>query len=336
MNRNQITMAAIGGVALVAVLAVGYLTYAARAEQGEKAEDLETALGNVRRINSAKIAPKSESVAAIDANAQKLDAWRTEVLALATAGDFAADGAATPESFKQKMVVEARELAKLPGGVNGNIVKEDFDFGFKDYIIGGSMPPRERLDALQRQWSEVSLLVKILARCGARELKAVTVGAAAEAPKEEEEQPKRRGPRKNAAKEIVAKDPATPQSYELKFTAKPAAFVRIIDACAIIERFIVVDGFSFAKEKDTLAEIFGGKEKTETSGGGRRGRGRRHQSAAEEQEVAAEEVNRKGLVTDPELDEPLTVTLKLTTYDFGTAAAAKEAGESEEAKEVAE
>ena len=297
MNRNQITMAAIGGVALVAVLAVGYLTYAAWAEQGEKAEDLETALGNVRRINAAKIAPKQESVAAIDANALKLDAWRAEVLALATAGDFAADPAATPESFKQKMVVEARELAKLPGGVGGNIVKEDFDFGFKDYIIGGSMPPRERLDSLQRQWSEVSLLVKILSRGGARELKAVAVGAAAEAPKEEEA-PKR-GARKAAPKEVVAKDPATAQGYELKFTAKPTAFVRIIDACAFVERFIVVDGFSFAKERDTLAEIFGGKEKTEASGGGGRGRGRRRSQAAEEQQAAAEEVARKGLVTAP-------------------------------------
>ena len=56
MNKNQITMAAIGGIALVAVGVVGYLPYAARAEKAEKAEDLESAIANARRINAAAIA----------------------------------------------------------------------------------------------------------------------------------------------------------------------------------------------------------------------------------------------------------------------------------------
>ena len=90
MNKNQITMAAIGGVALVAVGVVGYLAYAAWAEKGEKAEDLESAVANARRINAAAIAPKQESVDAIAANAQKLEEWRAEMLALVSAGDIAA------------------------------------------------------------------------------------------------------------------------------------------------------------------------------------------------------------------------------------------------------
>ena len=89
MNKNQITMAAIGGIALVAVGVVGYLAYAAWAEKAEKAEDLESAIANARRINAAAIAPKQESVDAIAANAQKLEEWRAEMLALVSAGDFA-------------------------------------------------------------------------------------------------------------------------------------------------------------------------------------------------------------------------------------------------------
>ena len=323
MNKNQITMAAIGGIALVAVGVVGYLTYAAWAEKAEKAEDLESAIANARRINAAAIAPKQESVDAIAANAQKLEEWRAEMLALVSAGDFAVDPGATPESFKQKMVVEAREFAKLPGGVNGCIVKEEFDFGFKDYIVGGSMPPRDQLAALQRQWSEVGM---------------VTVGAAAAEPPKEEEAPKRGKAKKGAQKKEAEPRPlAVPQSYELKFTAKPAAFVRTIDACAMVERFIVVDGFSFVKERDTLAEVFGGKDKAEAAaGGGRRGRRGRRGAAEVEQPApeGAEEVSRKGLVTDPELDAPLTVVLKVTTFDFGTAAA--EPKEATDEKEVAE
>jgi len=346
MNKNQITMAAIGGVALVAVLAVGYLTYATWEETDEKAQSLERSKSDIRRIDAAPVARTQEAVAAIAANAQKLDDWRAEMMALVSAGDLAGDPDATPESFKQKMVTEARELSKLPGGVAGNIVKDDFDFGFKDYIIGGSMPPRDRLGALQRQWTEIGMLVNLLSRCGVRELVSVEVGAAAavEAP-QKEEKPKRgaRNVKKPAAqKEAVRKEPATAQGYELKFTAKPAAFVRVIDACAMVERFIVVDGFSFAKERDTLAEVFGGKEKAEASAGGGRGRGRgrgrnRTAAAADAGQPAsedAEEVSKKGLVIDPELDEPLTVTLKLTTFDFGTNVGEKKDDAAE--KEVSE
>jgi len=338
MNKNQITMAAIGGIALVAVGVVGYLTYAAWAEKAEKAEDLESAIANARRINAAAIAPKQESVDAIAANAQKLEEWRAEMLALVSAGDFAVDPGATPESFKQKMVVEAREFAKLPGGVNGCIVKEEFDFGFKDYIVGGSMPPRDQLAVLQRQWSEVGMFVNMLSRCGAQELTSVTVGAAAAEPPKEEEAPKRGKAKKGAQKKEAEPRPlAVPQSYELKFTAKPAAFVRTIDACAMVERFIVVDGFTFVKERDTLAEVFGGKDKVEAAaGGGRRGRRGRRGAAEAEQPApeGAEEVSRKGLVTDPELDAPLTVVLKVTTFDFGTAAG--EPKDATDEKEVAE
>lgn len=342
MNKNQITMAAIGGVALVAVLAAGYLAYSAWAEKGEKAEDLESAQANVRRINSSAIAPRQESVAAIDANSKLLEEWRAQVLALASAGDLAEDPAATPESFKRKMVTEAAELAKLPGGVEGSIVRSDFDFGFKDYILGGSMPSREQLKAVQRQWAEVGMFVKLLSRCGVREIKSIAVGAAVAATPPEEE-PKRggRNARKNAKPEAEVREPATAQGYTIEFTAMPAAFVRAIDACTMVERFIVVDGFSFAKTRDTLREKLEGQDGKSEVGGGRRPRresSRRRPLAieAEPAQEGAEESGKKGLVTDPELDEPLAVTLKLKTYDFGTAASAAAEPGPEAEKEVAE
>ena len=70
---------------------------------------------------------------------------------------------------------------------------------------------------------------------------------------------------------------------------------------------------------------FSNIESASRPAGGGRGRGRRGgfraAAAAEETDAAAEEAadspRRKGLVVDPKTDTPFTVTLSVTTHDFG-------------------
>lgn len=323
MNKNKIVLSAIGGVALVASAVVGYLLWSACDEKSDMESELEGAKERVQRANSAKIAPTQASVDAIESNRKMLDAWRAEAVGAASAGDLAVDAAVTPEAFKRTMVDDARKLAKLPGAADGRIVKDGFGFGFKDYITGGSMPERAKLAAMQRQWREVKSFVETLAECGAAEILDITVAAEA-APAEEAKAPQRGAKRPARAKDDGAerKDEVSAQSYVVKFLARPPALVGALNAFATCERFVAVDSCSFARADDTLAAMLGGKDKKEgpraSARAGRRGR----RPAAEESKEGEEESKRKGIVTDPEIDLPFTVTLKMTTFDFGKATAA--------------
>lgn len=330
MNKNKIIMSAIGGCALLACLVIGYLAFDAYSEQTEKSEQLEDSRGSVERINNGKIAPVQASIDAIDQNKAVVKAWRDEAYALASHGDAPVEAGVTAESFKQTMVADARELAKLPGAANGVLVKEGFGFGFKDIITGGSMPDSAKLASLQRQWREVRAMVEKLAESGVMELLDVTVvEKAAVEPAAETKRSNRRNAQEEEKKPSFAE-----QSYELKFLARPAAFVRVVNALATDDRFTTVDDISFFRDTDALAAILGGKDNKAAEAGGRRSRRRRGSEEPEEGEKKEDETVRKGLVIDPESAVPLTVTLKLTTFDFGSKASAKD--EKVEGKEEEE
>ncbi len=335
MNKSKIILSAIGGAALVAVLVLGYLAFSAWSERTTLAEDLDIAKQNVQRMNAAKVPPVEASVKAIDGNRDKLTTWRGEALALASRGDAETKAGVTAAAFKQEMVDDARDLAKLPGTANGALVAEGFGFGFKDIITGGSMPDADaaKLARLQRQWSEIKLFVRTLADCGVSELTGVAaIGKPAAAP-EPAARPSRAGRRAKSPETKSAARAPDGQAYELKFLAKPAAFVRVLNALGSSERFVTVDDFSFLRADDALASVLGGG-KDKTAAGARKG-GRRRRGAAIETPGAEnqEETAKKGLVTDPATAAPLAVTLKLSTFDFGSRAAEAATPDSKEEEE---
>ena len=319
MNKNKIIMCSIGGVALVASLVLGYLVWSAWEEKTEKEDDLETAKANVRRINSSKISPEQASLDAFEKNRRDLAIWRDEAIALSSRGDRSPRRDITPEAFKRLLVDEAREEARRPGGVDGKIVKDGFEFGFKDFISGGRMPESSQLDTLQRQWDDVKFFTDILSAAGVSELQEITI---AEKKVEAAAQPQQRGHKRGAKKEPEKKAVAETQGYELKFTARPLAFVKTINAFAHAERFVSVDSFS-CKREDALAAAL--DEKSSSSDApATSSRRRRSRRAAEEAENAQQNeesasTNKKGLVIDPGSQAPFIVTMKLTVYDFGTA-----------------
>ena len=77
-----------------------------------------------------------------------------------------------------------------------------------------------------------------------------------------------------------------------------------------------VQEMALEREQDMLREMLGGGKKEEASGGRRRRR--RQQVEEKTAEGEGEEVARKGLVTDPQVESPILVTLKVKTIDFGT------------------
>lgn len=330
MNKNKIIMAAIGGIALVAVLVFGYLAFAAWSERGETCERVADERSNANRILSSAVPPTQASLTRINANTKTYADWRDATRARLAEGDIVIDRSASATSFKATMGEEARALAKLPGGAEGRIVREGFDFGFKSYIIDGNIPDEKSLPALKRQWAEVKAMIEILSASGAVEVQGVEVAAAPKAVEAPKAPPRRGfGARRQAAAEEAVKPAFEKMNYTLRFTARPLAVVKTLNAFAASAHLMYVENLSLVREKDMLAEMLGaGKKEAET--GGRRSRGRRGRRTEEEQQPAEGEENaRKGLVTDPLIEPPFIVTLKVATIDFGTNGASATAVESD-------
>ena len=334
MSKNQIVMAAIGGVTLVAAAALGYLAFDAYSSKGEAVEERDGAAETVKRLLRAEVSPDKESELAYKKNADTLSGWTEAALATAAAGDRAVRDDLNPAAFKKKIVDEARALAELEGEVEGKIVKAGFPFGFPDFVTGDKLPEAERLPQLQRQWGDIRGVVEFLQGCGVAEIVRIEPAGAAPAPAaqpQKEEKPKAR--RNRAKKEVEAEKPAyTVEKYAVDFRARPAALVKAVNALATSPRFIVVDSMTFAREGDMIAAALGEGEKTrggaqEQSAGERR-HGRRKQKVVEEAEKPAEESeDKKGLVNDPAKEAPFLVKMTLSTYDFGSAAKKPAAGE---------
>ena len=285
-------------------------------------------LEKAQRLSRSPVYPGAESVKAVKAKAESMADWRKEALQFASRGDRPIEKT-TPPAFKAFLVQDAKRLAALRGAVNGALVQPDFAFGpFKDYISEGKMPPEAKLTELQRRWDDVATLSETLSECGVDELVSVEFrdGAAEDKQKEAAEQqrgPRRKPPRgrKPAAEESAFKPTAF--GYTVVYRARPNALVKSLNALATCERFIVVDAVSFDRARDGLAEALGGEEKkaevAQTGGRRRRRRGGDEQQSAA-QASAEESAAKGGIVTDPVIDAPFTVTLAVTVYDFGSLA----------------
>lgn len=325
MNKSKIILAATGGVLAVVALAMAYLVWRAYAAKvaalegdDEGREGLTAMMDNANRLSRKPVYPCNESVKAIVSNETLVADWKSEAIKLAARGDRPIRGI-TSAQFKADMVDEAKRLLGLPGSVAGKIAKPEFAFGpFREYIAEGKMPADARIAELQRQWDDVVLIVETLSQCGIAELVDIQFAKAPEEP-----QPDRnvRKPVKKVVKKTAADESATQpslQRYVFTFTTRPLGFIKCLNALETCERFIVVEDFTFSRERDVLGEALGGGEKKDEAQatGRRRRRGAAVQQAEAEKEDAEKPKN--GIITDPLMDAPFKVELKVVTYDFKT------------------
>lgn len=336
MNKTKMILAGIGGAAGLAVLVLAFLvwqafsakTAAIEGDDEEGTDGLETVQSKAQGLSRKPVYPCAASLSAIEKNQKAVDDWRKEGLALAARGDKVFPKT-TPAQFKTDIVRDAKRLMALPGAAEGKLMKPDFAFGpFKAYITEGKMPADAELAALQRQWDDVTTVTELLATNGASELVDVQFAAAKNDEEPETKDVKRgkknaRGTKREAQGTDLSHAPKS-FSYVFTFSARPAAFIRTLNALEENERFITVDGFTFTRPGDAIAEALGGDEKKAAaqSSSGRRGRrGRRGEAA----QTAASEAGGKdsaspngknGIVTDPLLDAPMLVTMTVSIHDF--------------------
>ena len=323
MNKSKVILAATGGVIGVAVLVMAFFVWSAysaktaalEGDEEEGTEGLESVVQTAQKLSRDKVYPCAASVKAVQSNETLLAAWKDEALKLASRGDRPVKRT-TPAQFKADMVGEAQRLLALPGQVQGRIAKPEFAFGpFKEYIAEGKMPTEAKLAELQRQWDDIMLIVETLAQCGVAELVDIQFKAQPEtAPNAKDS---RKGARKTVKSAKAAKEENKPaiQGYVVTFTTRPLGFVKSLNAFETCERFVVVEGFSFLRDRDFLNEALGGGEKNEAS---KSTSGRRRRRGGPVEEKAEEEKPKSSIVTDPLMDTPFKVELTLSTYDFRT------------------
>lgn len=336
MNKTKMILAGTGGAIGLVVLVLAFLvwqafsakTAAIEGDDEEGTDGLETVEARAQSMSRKTVYPCAASLSAIAANQKAVDDWCKEGLSLAARGDKVFTKT-TPAQFKTDLVADARRLADLPGKAGGKLVKPDFAFGpFKDYIVEGKMPSETELGELQRKWDDVATVTELLSTNGIAELVDVQFAAAKTVESADAKDKRGKGGKrdKRMSPQVAPATLVSPVacSYVFSFSAKPAAFIRTLNALESCERFITVDDFSFVRPSDVIAESLGGEEKkaSETQASGRRGRrGRRGGDAvaapvAEGGDGTEKAEGRNRIVTDPLLDAPMTVTMTVTVHDF--------------------
>ena len=343
LSKNQIIMLAIGGVALVAAIALGYFALSAYSTKSEAAEAAESNASAVRSLYGAAISPDSSSVAAVNKNRDALSGWTEAALSTAAVGDWLIATNVNEAAFKQKLVDEARTLSGLPGGVNGKIMKDVSAFGFPDYVTGDKLPDKAMLPRLQRQWGDVCILVKTLSDCGVMEVVRIEPAEAKPQDQATAEPKDTKKSKKRRKKDVEEEKPAyTEEKYTIDFRARPAALVKVVNALATSERFVVLESLDFTREGDMIGKALGEGDKRGADAEQQSSRPRRRRRGAEQAEFGADAAATdaaaeadKGVVNDPDKEEPFLVKAVVLTYDFGSAAQASggETAGAEDAKE---
>lgn len=351
MSKSKIALAAVGGVSAVAVLAmcvVLWLAFSAKtaALEGDmetRTDGLESVVGEAKRLSTGKIYPGSESVNAVKADVERIAGWRKNAITFAQRGDRVFEKT-TPPAFKSFIVRDAKRIAALAGSVDGVLVRQDFEFGpFKPYIAESKMPEESQLQELQRRWDDIAGLAETLSENGVAELVSVAfrdVPADAEKEKEKKNTVQQRRNRGGNARKVEVKETFKPMShsYVVVFRTRPNALVKVLNAISSGERFVVVDSLSFEHENDALLAALGGEDKAkanaqpQASGRRRRRRGGDEGQPKVDAAAVADAAKKDGIVTDPSLDDPFTVTMAITVYDFNSLAGEQPAADGNEAK----
>ena len=312
-------IAAIAGF-VVAAGVLGFFLYSSYSSRVEAEETLEEETTTFRNFNSAKTFPSKKSIADVKTNAAAYVQWHETARALAARGDKAFPEE-TETVFKQRLQAEVRRMRELPGGAEGGkIAPPTFFFGFDKYLgDGGVLPARADIPRLASQLDTITHVVDLCAKAGVLEIKSVVRVEPASNEDDEDSRPRSRKKKRKAAKAEDAPE-FTSLDYSFEIAARPAAIVKVLNAITSDERFMVVSNFSLRESADQIVAKLDAVAAEENKKSAPRRRGRRGRGA--DSDFNPEEANADSkadrLVVDPELDAPILMAFKLSTYDFGS------------------
>lgn len=337
LSKQQMIGAIGAGVFTVCAGGLGYMLWDAYSVRTEAEEQLDSETQSFNGYNQSPVFPSKKSIDSVKSNEQVYAAWYDAAHAFAAGGDRVLP-IETPPIFKQRLQNEVRRMVALPGGLDGKIAAPEFLFGFDQFLgEGGVLPKDAEVPLLAVQLDAISRVVGIFADSGIVQI--TSVARVARKTDEDEDRGKKKSKGKKNAE---ADEKVTELDFEFGFTTRAPALVGVMNRLASDRRFLSVKALAFKQGADTVverldaiaaAEAEAAKPATAATGGrrGRRGRGGFADSAAEKKEPAAVDA----LVTDPETDAPIAVTMTVTLHDFGCGVAAEAKPEGEVKKDEA-
>lgn len=318
MKRQQIVLIVCGALMAVLCLGAGWFLISAMGARSAAADQRNEAYQELQKIYSSKVFPSEENIARVSEDQKALEAWLAAAAALVHKGDLQVE-TNSPAVFKQSLQSTVRALSAQPGALKGKAVDPAFKFGFDKYLgDSASLPDKENVWRLTQQLSVIEKICKELYAANIMSLESVQREtfdeAKAEQPKEESGGGGRRRSRRDRQPErSVAATPASgagefysKQRYSFVFQARPAAFIEALNRLASMDLFVVVAETEFRKTDDPLMKRDARKEKEPKAEG---------LSAAAETDLSKVS-HAERIVTDPELEPPVSVKLDVDVYSF--------------------
>lgn len=294
-------------------LGAGWFLFSAMMAKNAAAEERNQKYEELQSLYNEKVFPSAENIARVKEDRKSLEAWLVTASNLVHKGDLQVDQM-SPTGFKQTLQATVRRLSSQIGTVNGKVVAAGFNFGFDKYLgTSDSLPASEHVAQLSQQLTIIELLCKELFAANILSLETVTRETfdeqSADQPKQDDNSNRRKRRRDDSGRAPAAAAAVSntseffsKQRFTLEFKTRPSAFIDALNRLAAMDLFVVVAETEFRKTDDPLAKRTS-KKKDSTAEG-----------AAVVDTATLTHAER--IVTDPELEPPVSVKLDIDVYSF--------------------
>ncbi|MDD2597880.1 MAG: Amuc_1100 family pilus-like protein [Kiritimatiellae bacterium] len=314
MKRNKIILTVSLAITVIICAFVGWLLVTTALEKKAAYDQRNSAFEGLTRIYNAKVFPDNGNIARTKENQAELEGWLTSVSNLLHKGDLPHEEL-TPAAFKQRLQSAVRKLSAEPGMKRGKIVLPNFHFGFDQYLgESDSLPISAHVPRLNAQLCIIERICNELHAAKVHSIESITrenfesADAQVQARPESQGGRRRRSPSgpsesEEAAVEESASEYFEKQRFTFEFIASQTSFVEALNKLASTEMFIVVAETSFVKTGDPLQRLIGGG-------------GSKTESENVEKKDPATMTHVERMITNPDIDPPIKVTLVIDVYSF--------------------
>jgi hypothetical protein len=342
MNRSKITLIAASAVFLILVAVAGVLAgkQSAAAEKARKGRDRE--FKNLEAVFKDDIFPSETNVVVLGENVKRLTETRDTIEKSLTAMNVPLLTNISASVFMQKLqdiVVSKAKAAPLVEGKRS--VLPDFAFGFERYVGPSSRMPRE--NEVPRLVQQLGIIISLIDEMYAANVMHIdSIGREVfeegdeEQPPEEEEESGgrgrgrgrgRRGSRGGGESGVSGQALLAPivtelyegQHFVLRFSARQDAVIDLLNRIARLRYFAVVTDVRMSKLVPDVRPPIAPNEKEEGGRSTRRGGAAKNEDVTQDAEampLLSDLPPAQRLMSGPDVDPPLAVTIELDIFNF--------------------
>ncbi len=343
MNRSKIILISASAVFLILVAVAGVIAGKQRVAAGKARKGRDREFKDLEAVFQDEIFPSETNVVVLGGNVQRLTETRDSLEKSLVAMNVPAPTNVSASVFMQKLqdiVVRKAKAAPLVEGKRS--VSPDFAFGFERYVGPSSRMPRD--NEVPRLVQQLGIIVQLTDEMyAANVLHINSIGREVfeeseeeqESPPEDEEESGgrgrgrgrgRRGPRGGGegdnTKALLA--PIGTELYEgqhfvLRFAARQDAVIDLLNRIAHLRYFAVVTDVRMQKMGPDVRLPIAPNEKEEGGRPSRRGGAAKPADVVQDAEatpVLSDLTPAQRLMSGPDIDPPLSVTVELDVFNF--------------------